>query len=122
MTGRHRASRSQPVAVVVGGAAGALLRYATATTWPLPHQLLVSTTATAGVAFLVGGYLLATGATSMLRAGLLGLCGSAASLSAYAALTVSQPPGLSVAFLILPPAVAIGGLLCGLLAARVAAR
>ena len=106
----------------MGGAAGALLRYATATTWPLPHQLLVSTTVTAGVAFMVAGYLLATASTSPLRAGVLGLCGSAASLSAYAVLTVSQPPRLSVAFLVATPAVAIGGLLCGLLAARVAAR
>ncbi len=90
--------------------------------WPLPHQLLVSTTVTAGVAFMVAGFLLATRSTSALRAGVLGLCGSAASMSAYAVLTVSQPPRLSIAFLVGTPVVAMGGLLCGLLAARVTAR
>ena len=52
---------------------------------------------------MVAGYLLATGSTSTLRAGVLGLCGSVASLSAYAVLTVSQPPRLSIAFLVGTP-------------------
>jgi fluoride ion exporter CrcB/FEX len=110
------------VAVILGGTLGALLRYALAATWPLPKQVLVSTVLTAGVAFLIAGFLLATRASSLLSTAVLGMCASAASLSAYAVLTVSQTPKLSLAFLILTPAAAIGGLLCGLLAARVTAR
>jgi fluoride ion exporter CrcB/FEX len=110
------------VALIIGGAVGALLRYALATTWPQPDELLLSTTVTAGLAFLVAGYLLASGPTSALHFVALGLCGSVASLSAYAVLTVGQQPWLSIAFLTLTPAAAIGGLLCGLAAARVAER
>lgn len=75
-----------------------------------------------GMAFLIAGFLLAIGPTSVLQFAALGVCGSAASLSAYAVLTISQPMRLSLAFLILTPVAAIGGLICGLLAARVAVR
>lgn len=107
---------------MVGGTAGAVLRYATATAWPLPRQLLVSTTVTAAIAFAVAGFLVAGGVTSAVRAALFGMCASAASLSAWAVLTISQPPTLSIAFLIGTPAAAVAGMLCGLLAARVVAR
>ncbi len=106
----------------MGGTAGALVRYALATTWPLPHQLLISTIVTVGVAFLIAAYVLATGPTSLLANLVLGLCASTASLSAWAVLTISQPMRLSLAFLILTPAAAIGGLLCGLVVARAVAR
>ena len=120
--GRHRRSHAQPVALILGGSAGALLRYALTTTWPLPHEILVTTILTVALAFVVSGYLLATGPASALHFALLGVCGSAASLSTYAVLTVSQPPRLSIAFLTLTPAAAIGGLLCGLLVARASAQ
>ncbi|AFM16125.1 CrcB-like protein [Mycolicibacterium chubuense NBB4] len=122
MPGRHRASRAQPVAVIVGGAAGAVLRYAIAATWPLPRQVLMSTVLTAAIAFLIAGFLIANASTSTPRAAILGMCASAASLSAYALFTISQTPKLSIASLVLTPAAAIGGLLCGLLIARVAAQ
>ncbi|PQP51212.1 chromosome condensation protein CrcB [Mycolicibacterium austroafricanum] len=122
MPGRHRRSQAQPWALVVGGALGALIRYALAQAWPQPKQLLISTTVTVGLAFLVATYLMAVGVTSALHSVAVGVCASAASLSAYAVLTVSQPPKLSIAFLTLTPAAAIGGLLCGLAAARLVAR
>ncbi len=122
MPGRHQQSRTYTVALVVGGTAGALLRYATATAWPLPRQAFVSTTVTAAVAFMVAGFLVSVGVTSALRAVVFGMCASAASLSAWAVLTISQPPKLSIAFLIGTPAAAVVGLLCGLMAARVVAR
>lgn len=110
------------LALIIGGAFGALLRYGLAATWPLPHQILVSTILTVGLSFLVGAYVLAKGPTTVLQHAVLGFCGSAASMGAYAVLTVSQPMTLSLAFLILTPAAAIAGLMCGLLAARVARR
>lgn len=122
MPGRHRPDRFLTVALVVGGTAGALLRYATATAWPQPKQLWVSTTVTAAVASAVAGFIVASGAMSTVRAAVFGLCASAASLSAWSVLTIGQPPKLSLAFLIGVPAAALAGLLCGLLAARVAAR
>ncbi len=122
MPGRHRRSQAQPWALVVGGALGALIRYALAQAWPQPKQLLISTTVTVGLAFLVATYLMAVGVTSALHSVAVGVCASAASLSAYAVLTVSQPPRLSIAFLTLTPAAATAGLLCGLVAARLVAR
>ncbi|OKH74699.1 chromosome condensation protein CrcB [Mycobacterium sp. SWH-M1] len=122
MPARHRDARTPTVALVIGGTAGALLRYAVATAWPQPKQLWVSTTVTAAVAFAVAGFIVASGAMSTARAALFGLCASAASLSAWSVLTISQPPTLSIAFLFGVPAAALAGLLCGLLAARVAAR
>ncbi|PRC42678.1 chromosome condensation protein CrcB [Mycobacterium sp. ITM-2017-0098] len=110
------------MALILGGAAGALLRYALTTTWPYPRQILMTTVLTVGVAFVIAGYLLATGPRSFLHFAVLGLCGSAASLSAYAVLTISQPMRLSLAFLTLTPVAAICGLVCGLLVARAAAR
>ncbi len=112
----------RPLALIVGGTVGALLRYALATTWPLPHQMLVSTVVTVGVAFMIAAYLLATNSTSLLANLILGLCASAASLSAWAVLTISQPMRLSLAFLVLTPAAAVGGLLCGLVVTRAVAR
>lgn len=93
-----------------------------ATTWPHPREVLLTTVLTVGLAFMIAGFLLSTGPRSVLQFAVLGVCGSAASLSAYAVLTISQPMRLSLAFLILTPAAAIGGLMCGLLVARVAAR
>ncbi|MEH3138868.1 MAG: chromosome condensation protein CrcB [Mycobacterium kyogaense] len=122
MPARHRPVRTHTAALVVGGAAGALVRYATATAWPLPKQLWVSTTVTAAVAFAVAGFIVASGTMSTMRAVVFGMCSSAASLSAWSVLTISQPPKLSIAFLVGVPAAALAGLLCGLLAARVAAR
>lgn len=110
------------MALILGGTVGALLRYALAATWPLPHQILVATIVTVGLAFLIAAYVLATGPTTALHYAVLGLCGSAASLSAYAILTISTPMRLSLAFLTLTPTAAIGGLIGGLLAARVMAR
>lgn len=77
---------------------------------------------TAAIAFAVAGFLVSTGLTSALRVAVFGMCASAASLSAWAVLTISQPPKLSIAFLIGTPAAAVVGLLCGLLAAGVVAR
>lgn len=122
MPGRHRQSPTHTVALIVGGTVGALIRYATATAWPLPRHAFVSTTVTAAVAFMVAGFLVSAGLTSPLRTAVFGMCASAASLSAWAVLTISQPPKLSIAFLIGTPAAAVAGLLCGLLAARVVAR
>ncbi|WP_275572232.1 chromosome condensation protein CrcB [Mycolicibacterium vanbaalenii] len=122
MPGRHRRSQAQPWALVVGGAFGAVLRFALAQAWPQPKQLLISTIVTVGLAFLVATYLLAVGVTSALHSLAVGVCTGAASLSAYAVLTVSQPPKLSIAFLTVTPAAAVGGLLCGLVVARVVAR
>ena len=110
------------MALIVGGTAGALLRYALATTWPHPHQMLVSTVVTVGVAFTIAAFVLASGARNAAHYAVLGLCGSAASLSAWAILTISQPMKLSLAFLILTPAAAIAGLWCGLVVARALAR
>lgn len=101
---------------------GALVRYAMATAWPLPRHVFVSMTVTAAVAFMVAGFLVAVGLTSALRVAVFGACASAASLSAWAVLTITQPPKLSIAFLIGTPAAAVIGLLCGLLAARVVAQ
>ena len=98
------------------------MRYSAATTWPQPRHLFVSTTVTAAVAFAVAAFLVSTGLTSAVRAAVFGMCTSAASLSAWAALTISQPPRLSIAFLIGTPAAAVIGLLCGLSAARLVAR
>ncbi|MDW5612036.1 chromosome condensation protein CrcB [Mycolicibacterium sp. D5.8-2] len=122
MPGRHRRFQAPPWALVIGGALGALIRYALAQAWPQPKQLLISTIVTVGLAFLVATYLMAVGVTSALHSVAVGVCASAASLSAYAVATVSQPPRLSIAFLTLTPAAAIGGLLCGLVAARLVAR
>lgn len=122
MPGRHRRSTTQPLALIAGGTAGALVRYAVTTTWPAPHQLLVSTVVTVGAAFLVAAYVLALGPGSVLNYAVLGFCGSVASLSAWAVFTISTPMKLSLAFLTLTPAAAVTGLLCGLLVARVTAR
>ncbi|CAN3127786.1 Chromosome condensation protein CrcB [Mycobacterium sp. smrl_JER01] len=109
-------------ALALGGAGGALIRFALSEAWPRPHQLLVCTLVTVGLAFLVATVVLASGRTSALRAVVLGGCASAASLSVYAVLTVSQPPLLSIAFLTLTPLAAIAGLLAGLGWARKVAR
>lgn len=122
MPGRHRKISARPLALIVGGTVGALLRFALATTWPHPHQVLVSTVLTVGVAFMIAALLLATNAASFLAYVVLGFCASAASLSAWAVLTISAPMKLSLAFLIGTPAAAIGGLLCGLVVARAVAR
>lgn len=120
--GRHRPAATHTAALIVGGTAGALLRYAAATAWPQPRATFASTTVTAAVAFLVAGFLMSVGVTSAVRAAVFGMCASAASLSAWAVLTISQPPRLSIAFLIGTPAAAVIGLLCGLSAARLVAR
>ncbi|MBI5340268.1 MAG: chromosome condensation protein CrcB [Mycolicibacterium rufum] len=122
MPARHRQSPTHTAALVAGGTVGALVRYAMATAWPLPRHVFVSMTVTAAVAFMVAGFLVAVGLTSALRVAVFGACASAASLSAWAVLTISQPPKLSIAFLIGTPAAAVIGLLCGLLAARVVAQ
>ncbi|KRE33780.1 chromosome condensation protein CrcB [Mycobacterium sp. Soil538] len=122
MPGRHHQSPTHTAALIVGGTAGALLRYAIATAWPLPRHVFVSTTVTAAVAFMVAGFLVSVGLASPLRTAVFGVCASAASLSAWAVLTISQPPKLSIAFLVGTPTAAVVGLLCGLLAARAVAR
>ncbi|MDG4664248.1 chromosome condensation protein CrcB [Mycobacterium sp. 236(2023)] len=122
MPGRHRRNQLRPLALIAGGTVGALLRYGLAITWPLPQQMLVSTIVTVGVAFLIAAFVLASGARTALHDVVLGVCGSAASLSAWAVLTISQPMKLSLAFLVLTPAAAIVGLLCGLVVARAVAR
>ena len=76
----------------------------------------------AAAAFLVAGFLVSVGLTSAVRVGIVGMCAAAASLSAWAVLTISQPPKLSIAFLLGTPAAAIAGLFCGLLMARVVSR
>lgn len=101
---------------------GALIRFAAAEVWPQPHQVLISTTVTVGSAFAVATFLVARGATTPLPSFVLGVCASAASLSAYAVLTVSQPPLLSIAFLTVIPAAAIAGLICGLSAMKAMTR
>lgn len=84
--------------------------------------MLLSTSVTAAVAFMVAGFLLARGLKTSLHYLILGLCASAASLSAWAVLTIDQPMRLSLAFLVLTPAAAMAGLLCGLAVARAIAR
>ena len=83
-------------ALVVGGTAGALLRYGMTTAWPLPRHVFVSTTVTAAVAFMVAGFLVSVGVTTAVRATVFGFCASAASLSAWAVLTISQPREIAV--------------------------
>ncbi|MDA2895452.1 chromosome condensation protein CrcB [Mycolicibacterium sp. BiH015] len=122
MSARQRRHEMRPLALTAGGAVGAVLRYALSTTWPLPHQVLISTVATVGFAFLIATFVLASGATSTLHAVVLGLCGSAASLSAWAVLTIDAPMRLSLAFLVVTPAMAVVGVLCGLVMARALAR
>lgn len=122
MPGRHRRSSTQPLALIVGGTAGSLVRYAVTTTWPSPREMLVSTVASAFIAFLVAACVLAHGAKSPLHFVLLGLCGSVASLSAWAVLTISTTMKISLAVLTLTPAAAMAGLVCGLLVARASAR
>ncbi|WNG88975.1 chromosome condensation protein CrcB [Mycobacterium sp. ITM-2016-00317] len=122
MPGRHRSSQPHLWAVVAGGAVGALIRYAAAQAWPEPPQMLISTTVTVALAFAIAGFLMTRAATSALPGFVLGVCAGAASLSAWAVLTVSQPPVLSIAFLTLTPAAAIGGLALGLLTARAVTR
>ncbi|MGQ9350952.1 chromosome condensation protein CrcB [Mycolicibacterium gilvum] len=110
------------MALVVGGTAGALVRYAVTTTWPSPREMLVSTVVTVFVAFLVAAYVLAYGPKSPFHFAVLGLCGSVASLSAWAVLTISTTMKISLAVLTLTPAAAMAGLVCGLLVARASAR
>lgn len=118
MPGRDHRNWARPFSLIVGGTAGALLRYALAKAWPEPHQVLISTGVTVGIAFAIATYLIATNSASLIANLILGLCASAASLSAWAVLTISQPITLSVAFLIVAPAAAVGGALFGLLFAR----
>lgn len=106
----------------MGGTAGALVRYAVTTTWPTPREMLVSTVVTVFLAFLVAACVLAHGPKSAFHFAVLGLCGSAASLSAWAVLTISTTMKISLAVLTLTPAAAMAGLVCGLLTARVTAR
>ena len=73
----RRSTTTQSAALIVGGTAGALIRYAVATAWPNPQQMLVSTTLTAAVAFMVAGYLLATGMKCALHYLVFGVCVSA---------------------------------------------
>lgn len=101
---------------------GALIRFAAAQAWPQPPHMLISTTVTVGLAFAIAGFLMARAATSALSGFVLGICAGTASLSAWAVLTVSQPPLLSIAFLTLTPAAAIGGLALGLLTVRAVTR
>lgn len=110
------------MALIVGGTLGALIRFSLASAWPQPQQILISTTLTAAVAFMIAGYLVATGFKSVVHYLLFGLCASAASLSAWAILTIDQTMRLSLAFLLLVPAAAIAGLVCGLAVARAVAR
>lgn len=112
----------RPWALVVGGTIGALIRYGMATWWPLPHHVLISTTVTVGCSFLIASYLLAAGSFSATRSVVLGVCASAASMSAWAVLTISQPMKLSLEFLVGTPAAAVGGLICGLAVARAVSR
>ncbi len=65
---------------------------------------------TVGLAFLIAAYVLASGPTTVLHYAVLGLCESAASLSAYAVLTIGASMRLSLAFLTLTPAAAISRL------------
>jgi fluoride exporter len=120
--GPNYRTQSRPLALIAGGMVGALLRYALATTWPHPHQILVSTVLTSGVAFMIAAFLMASASISVLRDIVMGLCASAASLSAWAVLTISQPMRLSLAFLIGTPTAAVCGLMCGLAVARALAR
>ncbi|SRX80643.1 Putative fluoride ion transporter CrcB [Mycolicibacterium parafortuitum] len=106
----------------MGGTAGALVRYAMATTWPKPQDMLIPTLIAVGVAFFFAAYVLATGLRTSLHYLILGLCGGVASLSAWAVLTISTPMRLSLAFLTLTPVAAVTGLLCGLVVARAVAR
>ena len=122
MPGRHRRSPVRPLALIVGGTVGALVRYAVATTWPKPQHMLIPTLVAVLVAFLVAAFVFATGPRSSLQYLILGVCGGVASLSAWAVLTISTPMRLSLAFLTLTPAAAITGLLCGLVVARAVAR
>lgn len=110
------------MALILGGTAGALVRYAVTTTWPTPREMLVSTVVTVFLAFLVAACVLAHGPKSTLHFAVLGLCGSVASLSAWAVLTISTTMKISLAVLTLTPAAGVAGLVCGLLCARVAAR
>ena len=112
----------RPLALIMGGTVGALVRYAVATTWPKPQHMLIPTLVTVLVAFLVAAFVLATGPRNSLHYLILGVCGGVASLSAWAVLTISTPMRLSLAFLTLTPAAAITGLLCGLVVARAVAR
>jgi hypothetical protein len=118
---RHRAALAHPVALIAGGAVGAVLRHGLSTLWPRPGQTLVTTVVVTACAFVVAGFVLTAGPMTTVRAAVLGVSVSAASLSAWAVLTITQTPLLSAAFLTLTPAAALGGLAGGLLLARATA-
>ena len=99
-----------------------MLRYGLWSVSSRPVLVLASTVAVTAVAFLVAAFLLTTGPLTTARAALFGLCASAASLSAWAVLTIDQTPLMSAAFLTLTPAAAVVGLGVGLLLARSVAR
>lgn len=88
----------------------------------MPQGLLISTTVTTALAFAVASFLVTTGLKSALHYLLFGVCASAASLSAWAVVTVDQPIRLSAAFLVATPASAVAGIACGLAVARAVAR
>jgi CrcB protein len=85
------------------------------TAWPHPAQVLLSTLITAAVAFAIVGVVIGIGPARRARAFVAGLCGAAASLSAYSIIGVGQTPFLAAAFLILTPICAFAGLLAGIL-------
>jgi fluoride ion exporter CrcB/FEX len=103
---------------VLGGAIGAMIRYAMSQTWPSPRQVLLCTVLTAAAGFLIVGLLLGVTNSRIVRALTVTLCGAAASLSAYSIIGVGQTPWLAAAFLVLTPAAALIALVAGMLLAR----
>lgn len=97
-----------------GGAVGALIRYSTSTFLPEPRQVLVSTLVTAFVAMAFAGAALAVRLPRPVLVLLLAVCGTAASLSAVAIITVGQTPWLALSFFLLTPIAALAGLFAGL--------
>ena len=121
MPANNRRSVLKTACVIAGCVLGAVIRYLMKSLWSSIPLLLLTTTIVAVVlGFVVVGLVLASSAGPNVRAFLVGMSGTIASISAYVGIGVSQPSWIAVAFLILTPvAVLIGLVGGGLLGVRV---
>jgi CrcB protein len=99
--------------VVVGGVAGTILRFTMIMVWASEVEVFVSTLLVVGLAGALLGTLASSVEHQQVQAVLVGLVGSAASLSVVALVAISSTPLLCAAYLVAVPAAAIGGLALG---------
>lgn len=107
------ASLNRAAWVVVGGVAGTILRFTMIMVWASEVEVFVSTLLVVGLAGALLGTLASSVEHQQVRAVLVGLVGSAASLSVVALVAISSTPLLCAAYLVAVPAAAIGGLALG---------